>query len=214
MKIFSPKFLGKFAWFVVTIIIGTIRIKKIGRKELFSTKNNPVIFAVWHGRMVLPLWVYRKQGVYLLVSEHRDGEIVTWTLESAGCKTVRGSTTRGGVKALIKLVKLLKAGNSAAFTPDGPKGPKWHFQPGAIYAALKSGIPIIPVTASVTKAYYFKSWDNFQFPLPFSKGFVVLGEPYYVTGNADEENIEFHRAKLERILIDLTLDADKIAGIK
>ena len=104
----------------------------------------------------------------MIVSEHRDGEIITASIESAGNTTVRGSSTRGGARALVKLVKLAKQGALTAFTPDGPKGPKWHFKPGVVYVAAKTGIPIVPLGGSSNRAYYFKSWDSFQLPLPFS----------------------------------------------
>ena len=127
---------------------------------------------------------------------------------------MRGSTTRGGVKALAKLVRLAKNGAQIAFTPDGPRGPKWHFQPGAVYVAAKTGIPIVPLCGSAKHAFYFKkSWDSLQLPLPFSKAVFVVGEPYYVTGGLDEENIEFHRVELERRLTNLTKEADEKAGL-
>ena len=208
----SPKLLGKLAWFVVKTIGKTLSIEELGMKNFYNEKDKAVIYVSWHGRLLIPLFCLRNNEIFILVSEHRDGEIIAASLESAGYKTVRGSTTRGSVRALVELVRLVKQGAQIGFTPDGPGGPKWHFQPGAIYVAAKTGIPIIPLGGSASRAFYFKSWDSFQLPLPFSKGVLKVGEPYYVTGGLDEDNIEFHRTELERILISLTREADEIAG--
>lgn len=208
----SPKFLGKLAWLMVKIICKTLTIEEIGTENLYRQKDKAVIYVLWHGRMFLPMFCFRNRGIVALVSEHRDGEIITVSLESAGYDTIRGSTTSGSVRALVKMIKLVKQGALTALTPDGPRGPKWHFQPGAIYVAAKTGIPIIPLAGSANRAFYFKSWDSFQLPLPFSKGVFIIGEPYYVTGGLNGDNIEFHRAELERRLIRLNREADEKVG--
>ena len=207
----SPKILGKMAWFFAHMIGKTLSIEIVGEEKV--PPHSAVIYVLWHGRLFFPMFCNRNRGITVLVSEHRDGEIITASLECAGYKTVRGSTTRGGVRALAKLVKLVKEGSTVAFTPDGPRGPKWHFQPGAVYVAAKTGIPIIPLGGSVKHSYYFRSWDSFQLPLPFSKGIYIIGEPYYITGGLDDETIEKHRSELERILIQLNREADKQAGV-
>ncbi|MBN1293843.1 MAG: lysophospholipid acyltransferase family protein [Candidatus Latescibacteria bacterium] len=207
------QFLGKFAWFIASSIGKTLSIEKYGSDdEFYRDGGKPMIYAIWHGRMLIPLYCRRNRGVYIIVSQHRDGELVTATVHASGNSTVRGSSTRGGGRALVELIKLAKKGEKIAITPDGPKGPRWSMQPGIIYLAAKSGVPIVPITASARHAYYFKSWDSFQLPLPFSKTVLKIGKPYVVTGGLDEENIEFHRARLEEQLISLTREADTLAG--
>jgi len=210
----SPKFLGKLAWFFAKILGKTLSIEKLNAENDRFGKNDPVIYVSWHGRLFVPMYCFRNSGIMVLVSEHRDGEIITASLESFGYDTARGSTTRGGVKALAKMVRSVKQGAKIGFTPDGPRGPKWHFQPGAVYVAAKTGVPIVPLGGSAKNAFYFKSWDSFQLPLPFSKGVFMVGEPYYVTGGLDDENIEFHRAELERRLIHLIQEADEKVGAR
>lgn len=213
MKLLTPRLLGSLAWGTLTAIRATMKIEERFADEKFRLKGEQsLIYATWHGRMLMPMFAFRRTGAYILVSEHRDGEIITSSLEAAGYNTVRGSTSRSGARALASIVKLGREGRQCGFTPDGPRGPRWHFQPGAIYAAAKTGLPILPVTGSVSKAYYFNSWDRFQLPLPFSRGVMLAGTPYYVTGGVDPENIETHRANLERILISLTREADEIVG--
>ncbi len=212
MNMVSPGSLGKLAWIVVKAVGNTLRITEHGPDEYFRDGGKPAIFALWHGRLFFPMFCRRDRGIYVLVSEHRDGEIITSALDSAGFDTVRGSTTRGSTRALVRLIRLIRGGAQVAFTPDGPKGPRWKFQPGAVYLAAKTGLPIIPITGSARWAYYFKSWDSFQLPLPFSKGILITGEPYFVTGGLDEDTIERHRMEIERRLQSLALEADRLAG--
>ncbi len=208
----SPRFLGAAAWTMVNSIGKTLSIDVRGIEHVEAVNGKPAIFVLWHGRLFFPMFCLKGKGIIVLVSEHRDGEIITSSLEAAGYDTVRGSTTKGGARALARIVKLMRDGAHIAFTPDGPRGPRWKFQPGAIYLAAKTGIPIIPLGGSAEKAYYFKSWDSFQLPKPFSKSAFNVGEPYYVTGGLEPENIEFHRAAVERILSELNENADRITG--
>ena len=213
MRFLSPETLGKLAWLVVSAIVKTLSVTEHGCKtDVFSPGTGPIIFALWHGRLVVPMCGRRNLGVYVLVSEHRDGGMIAAALDAAGYRTVRGSTTRGGAKALVQLVRLLRKGEKVAFTPDGPQGPRWKFQPGAIYLAAKTGLPIVPISGSARHAHYFKSWDSFLMPFPFTRGVINVGEPYYVTGGLDDENIEFHRAEMERRLTALAIEADRLVG--
>jgi len=212
-KLSSPQSLGSLAWHFVRALGLTLKIEEHAADERYTRySDEPCIYALWHGRILLPILRMSNCGIIVLVSEHRDGEIVTTTLESAGFDTVRGSSTRGGVRALARLVKLARVRNRFAFTADGPKGPNWTFSPGAVFLAAKSGLPVIPITGSAKRGAYFKSWDKFLLPMPFTRAVVKIGEPYYVTGETDPDNIEYHRNELEKILIELTLEADKLAG--
>jgi lysophospholipid acyltransferase (LPLAT)-like uncharacterized protein len=213
MTLASPKSLGTLAWQAVESIGNTLSITEYGSDgEFFRDGGKPVIFALWHGRLFFPMYCRRNHGIHVLVSEHRDGDIIASSLDSAGFRTVRGSTTRGGSRALVKLIELVRGGEQIAFTPDGPLGPRWKFQPGAVYVAAKTGLPVVPITGSARRAVYFGSWDSFQLPLPFTRGVLVIGEPYHVTGGIEGGNIEFHRAELERRLVALALEADRLAG--
>lgn len=213
MTLLTPKRLGTLAWSALSAIRATMRIEERFADESFRHRyDRPLIYVLWHGRLIMPMFAFRDSGAYILVSEHRDGEIITSSLDAAGFNTVRGSTTRGGARALAGIIKLARGGHQCGFTPDGPRGPRWRFQPGAIYTAAKTGLPILPVTGSASRARYFNSWDRFQLPMPFSRGVMLAGKPYYVTGGIDPENIEYHRAQMERILTDLTREADRIVG--
>jgi lysophospholipid acyltransferase (LPLAT)-like uncharacterized protein len=210
----SPIVIGKIAWWLVSLIARTIRITVHEPEGYHFRDDYDSMYVLWHGRLILPMFCYRNRNAVVLVSEHRDGDIITAALEAAGFDTVRGSTTRGGVKALARLIKITREGRQTAFTPDGPKGPRWVMQPGALFVASKTGKPIIPLGGSVNMAYYFKSWDKFQLPLPFSRGALVVGEPYHVPSDIDETGIELHRVELERRLIEVNRRADSLVGAR
>ncbi|HEY1953059.1 MAG TPA: lysophospholipid acyltransferase family protein [Gemmatimonadaceae bacterium] len=133
------------------------------------------VFSLWHGHLLPLLWHHRDQGVLVLISEHRDGEMVARAAESLGFGTIRGSTTRGAGRALISMVRALEAGKEIAITPDGPRGPARKFAPGALVAAQRSDSVILPVAISATRAWRLKSWDGFMIPKPFARVTVAYG---------------------------------------
>ena len=129
------------------------------------------------------MWRHRNEGAAVLVSEHRDGELIARILESMGYATIRGSTSRGAGRALIGLVRTLRQGGDAAVTPDGPRGPRHKFAPGAVVAAHRSGAPIVPAVAHVDRFWQLKTWDAFIIPKPFARVTVCYGAPVYVTAD-------------------------------
>jgi lysophospholipid acyltransferase (LPLAT)-like uncharacterized protein len=143
---------------------------------LRAAKRN-FIFSLWHGQLLPLLWHHRHEGVVLLISEHRDGELVARAAASLGYALIRGSTTRGADRALISLVRELQAGREVAITPDGPRGPARKFAPGAMIAAQRSDSFILPVVAVADRAWHLKSWDGFMIPKPFAHVTVAYGDP-------------------------------------
>lgn len=135
------------------------------------------IFSLWHGQLLPLLWHHREEGVVLLISEHRDGELVARAAESLGYALVRGSTTRGADRALISVIRELQAGREVAITPDGPKGPARKYAPGALIASQRSGAAILPVVAVADRAWRLNSWDRFMIPKPFARVTVAYGDP-------------------------------------
>ena len=110
-----------------------------------------MIFAFWHGRQVMMPCVYRGSRAYVLISQHRDGELIHRLIGQLGFRSVRGSTTRGGVAALRELIRYGQDGADLVVTPDGPKGPKWKVQEGVVFLAKMTGLPIVPVTVAYSK---------------------------------------------------------------
>src|SRR5690348_17788736 len=121
----------------------------------------PIVFALWHGVMLTLLYLLRDEGVSVLISEHRDGELIARVAESLGFRTVRGSTSRGAARALAGIVRELESGRDIAVTPDGPRGPGRSFAPGALIAAQRASVPVIAVGLVARSAWRLKSWDRF-----------------------------------------------------
>jgi hypothetical protein len=162
---------------------------------------------------LLPLaYWHREQGIHVLASEHRDGEMLGQTIRRLGFGHVRGSSTRGGTRAILELAALSRAGFDTAFTVDGPRGPRHVAKPGAIEVARLSGAAIVPVTAASRRHRSFASWDRFELPWPFTRVVVRYGEPLMVPRDADRGTVEAKRAELENTLRVITVEADDAAG--
>jgi lysophospholipid acyltransferase (LPLAT)-like uncharacterized protein len=188
----------------------TLRIKWIGEENLNPIRKNQgqVIYAFWHGRMLILSYSHRWQKIHVLISQHRDGELIARIIERLGFVSIRGSTTRGGTKALFEMAKKGASGYDVGITPDGPKGPKFKVQLGAIYIAQRSEMPIIPITNSAKSRWTLSSWDGFLIPKPFSKAVIMIGEPIYVPLKSTPQELEEKREKLEKRLVELTQKAD------
>ena len=159
----------------------------------------PILFTLWHGQMLPLLWHHRNQGVAVLVSEHKDGEIIARILEWMGYALIRGSTSRGAGRALLGLVRTLRSGNDVAITPDGPRGPRHKFAPGAVVAANRADAPILPCVAHVDRYWQLSSWDGFIIPKPFAKITVAYGPETHVTSATPREAAD-EAPRLERIM--------------
>jgi lysophospholipid acyltransferase (LPLAT)-like uncharacterized protein len=132
-------------------------------------EGRPFIFSLWHGHLLPLLWHHRGSNVAILISEHRDGELIARTAQWLGYNLIRGSTTRGAERALLSLVRELKSGREVAITPDGPRGPARQFAPGALIAAQRAGVAILPIAAAADRAWRLGSWDRFVIPKPFAR---------------------------------------------
>lgn len=138
---------------LVRLIGLTMRIKKVNTVAYDSLveKGQNAIIAFWHGRLLMMPYIYYGKGATILVSQHRDGELVARAVKGFGIRCVRGSTTRGGLEAMVALVREAKAGRDVVITPDGPKGPRYKAQMGVVQLAKITGLPILPVTFGASK---------------------------------------------------------------
>lgn len=145
------------------------------------------IFAFWHGRMMLlPTFCPPKKQMHVLISLHRDGLLISQTIARFGQKTVSGSTSKGGKKAVQGILKLLEAGDNISITPDGPRGPAQVAAKGAAAIAKFSGKPVLPVTFHSTRAKRLKTWDRFMLALPFGRIDFYVGAPIRITEQTSE----------------------------
>jgi lysophospholipid acyltransferase (LPLAT)-like uncharacterized protein len=147
--------------------------------EAARAREGPVLWVMWHNRVLGPLYPYRGRRVGVVISRSRDGELISRVVRGFGYVPLRGSSTRGGFMALRAVVRHLRQGNDVVFTPDGPRGPRYTVQPGVTYVARKTGHPVIPVGVGMSKKLVFGSWDRFQVPLPFGTVQIVFCEPLW-----------------------------------
>lgn len=157
----------------------TWRVRIVGGEhfERLRAAQQPFMYILWHGELLPLIWHHRNQGVFILVSEHKDGELVAQAASRLGYGLVRGSTSRGGARALLEVARLLKQGKTLAVTPDGPRGPKHTFTAGAVVASQRSGTPMLTIRAAADRAWRLRSWDAFLIPKPFARLSIAYGAP-------------------------------------
>jgi lysophospholipid acyltransferase (LPLAT)-like uncharacterized protein len=191
---------------VLRLLGSTWRVRRVGNEafDAFRVRNEPFIVIFWHGEIVPITWIHRGTGFAPLISRHSDGEIIARIVQNLGYRTVRGSTSRGAVRALLETAKLVNEGITVAFTPDGPRGPRHVFTPGAVLVAQRTGRPIIALGVTASRAWRLSSWDRHVVPKPFATVTIHYSEPEYVkAANAREaENEAGHFATLLNSLAD------------
>jgi hypothetical protein len=174
------------------------------RREHFDTLRDagrPFVFLLWHDALLPLLWHHRQEGVVILVSEARDGRYLAEYARHLGYGMVTGSSTRGGVRALLGAVKALRSGTPVAVTPDGPQGPRRVMKPGALAAAQRAGVPVLPIHAGAERAWRLRSWDRFMIPKPLSRLMICYGVPFEV--EPGEAGLERGVLRAERALAEL-----------
>jgi hypothetical protein len=194
---------------VVAALGRTLRWRVSGLQHLDAIRaaGHQPVMGFWHGR-ILPATVYfRRRGIVVITSENFDGEWIARIIERFGYATARGSTSSGGKRALLQLVREMKAGRPAGFTLDGPRGPARVAQPGAVWLAMATGNPLLPFHLEASASWTARSWDRTQIPKPFSTVGIAVGEPLYVEPHASDAALEAARQELERRLSVLETDA-------
>jgi lysophospholipid acyltransferase (LPLAT)-like uncharacterized protein len=171
--------------------------------------REPVIIAIWHGRLLPATFYHRNEGLASLVSRSADGDLIARVLERWGYRAVRGSSSRGGSEALRQIVRMVRSGQSVAITPDGPRGPRRKMKPGAVLAASMAGVPILPMSSGTPRAWWFGRWDRFLVPKPFARVKIVYGPPMYVPARASPEEVEAASIAVEQALEAATHKADE-----
>lgn len=187
------------------------RVRWVGREHTAKLKNggHNWIYAFWHGGLLPLIYAHRRQGVKVLVSTHRDGELVARVISRMGFHAVRGSTTRGGGRALFALAAL-RDGAPVGVAPDGPRGPAKRVHPGVIYLAQRTGLPIVPLTSAGDPCWRANSWDRFTVPLPFSRCAIGYGEPLWVPADAKGDDFAGLTVDLEERLNRLQGELDRL----
>jgi lysophospholipid acyltransferase (LPLAT)-like uncharacterized protein len=196
----------------------TLRLTEDGVESMQAlwTARQPLIYAVWHGRILMVPWLNQRlrrtrgaRAPRVLASRSRDGELVARWVAHFGLSVVRGSSSRGGAEALRALATAVRAGQDVAVVPDGPRGPREQLQAGLVVLAAVTGAPVVPLGFAARPARRLASWDRLLVPWPFARAAVVFGKAATVPRGADRETA---RADLERALREVTETADRLVG--
>jgi lysophospholipid acyltransferase (LPLAT)-like uncharacterized protein len=168
--------------------------------DAVARSGHPPIMAFWHGRILPATLYFRDRGIVVVTSANFDGEWIAAVIRRFGYGSARGSSSRGGARALVELRRLMAKGQGAAFTLDGPRGPARVAQPGAVFLSQVTGHPIVPFHIEASTAWTARSWDRTLVPKPGATVGIAIGEPYVVTGAADDAGREAACRDLERRL--------------
>ncbi|MDX9787236.1 MAG: lysophospholipid acyltransferase family protein [Desulfobacterales bacterium] len=203
--------LGKWA---IDLLAGSLRVEVIGHEKVRPImETRRFILSFWHSRILVISFMHKGWNSVVMASRSADGEIIARVIERQGHAVVRGSTGKGGLRALARQIKLLnEKDRPGGMIPDGPQGPRHRVQPGIIALAQKTGYPIIPVSCSARKLKAFHSWDRFIVPYPFTRCRLVYGKPMVVPGKASARTLEACRLQLETEMRRITFTHDRHYG--
>jgi len=206
----SPSLVVTLGGPLVTLLARSWRVETRGEApwRALADAAKPHVFLLWHDALLPLLWQHRGRQVTIVVSEARDGQYLSEFARRIGYREARGSSTRGGVRALVGAVKALREGRPVAFTPDGPRGPRREFKGGVLLAAQRGGAPVVPLHASADRAWRLNSWDRFMIPKPGARVRIAYGEPFMV-GEGDvglARGQEQALAALERLVREIEWD--------
>ncbi|MDX8390288.1 MAG: lysophospholipid acyltransferase family protein [Mariprofundaceae bacterium] len=201
----SDWLIPKLIFIIHKCLIITISWEFVGqsfRKE----EAEPFLLSFWHARGLMMPYAFRHWHGYVLMSEHRDGGFISDAVNLMGVQTIRGSSTRGGAKAILQMIRRAKEEKCGlGITPDGPKGPREKVKPGIVQIAAKSSLPILPVCYAASRYWRAKSWDQFYIPKPFSRGVFIFGEKIDLQ---DDEPIDDALERIQRAMDHVQEQAD------
>ncbi len=199
---------GVLCWLIaqyIRFVYATSR-KKItihAAAQSYMRGEQPILLSFWHGRLLMmPIMRPLGRRMHVLISTHRDGELIARTMHHLGFGAIRGSSRRGGIGAAVNVVKTLKKGDNVSITPDGPRGPAMQVQPGILTLAALAKVPIVPMTCAATRCKRMPSWDRFMVALPFGTLHYIVGAPMW---NPTRE-------ALEQVMVQITEEADAAAS--
>ncbi|HUU27541.1 MAG TPA: tetraacyldisaccharide 4'-kinase [archaeon] len=218
----SQNLLSRFKWYcvgllgslLVRLVYLTVRTREKGLENVSRARKlgpGPVVYAIWHGRLLGHCYNNRNQDICVMISRHRDGEIIARIVERLGFLTARGSATRGAAAALKSMLSDVLAGHDLGLTVDGPRGPAGKVKPGAVYAASRARCPVVPMTVGYSACFRLPSWDRFQIPRPFCRMVVDYGEPLQIPATLEEKEVSRWCAEMEQALNCLATLADNLA---
>jgi lysophospholipid acyltransferase (LPLAT)-like uncharacterized protein len=189
---------------LMRVVYATLRVRFDDRCGALASTGPRAVWLFWHNRLFMVPYIWhhtrgRQEGA-ALTSASKDGEILAAFLKRFHLRPVRGSSSRRGVAAMIELIRLMESGYDVGITPDGPRGPRYAFNPGAITLAQKTGAKILPTRVIYSKYWQLKSWDGFMIPKPFSRVDITLLPFETVSPTDSEEAFEAERNRIAAVL--------------
>ncbi|HEY7310445.1 MAG TPA: lysophospholipid acyltransferase family protein [Gemmataceae bacterium] len=218
MKIRHPvliKAVGFAVGWLVRLWIGTLRYRYRPMGPNLDP-NQPrfqgrYLYAFWHENILVPAYYYARRDIHVLISEHADGRMIAEACRHLGFRVVRGSATRGGARAIRQMYRRSRSAH-LAITPDGPRGPRRQVQPGVVYLAALTGLPIVPFGIAFEHAWRMRSWDRFAVPMPYSGAVCVTAEPIHVPQDIRKDQLEHYRLLVQNAMDAVSEAAEKIVG--
>ncbi len=187
-----PRLAGVLGAGLVRVLGSTWRIDWLDQNGALARPSwdAPAVYAFWHGTLLVLSYSHRARGIVVLVSRHADGEYISQIICRLGFGVVRGSSTRGGLRALLEMGRAGREGHPLGVTPDGPRGPRAVLQAGVLHIAQRSGLPIVPLAASAVRRTRLASWDRFLIPHPWSRVAIVTGAPIHIPADLEPSMLE------------------------
>ena len=218
MKIRHPALIGLaglgISWAVRLWVGGTIRYRchalDAGADPLMPGQTQRFLYAFWHETLLMPAWQYRRTPTDVLISDHADGEMIAQAAQRLGMGVIRGSGTRGAVKAVRQILEQGKTRN-VVFTPDGPRGPRRVVEPTMIRLAGRTALPIVPVGFAFHRCQRLRSWDRFALPHPFTRAVGVIGHRIEVPTDIDAAGVVALRDRVQAAMDLVTAMAEEFA---
>lgn len=217
MKIRHPaiiKWIGFLGAIFIRVWVGTLSFRyRSLRENVFFDRGakGPYLVAFWHENIMVPCQAFARRDILVLISQHADGEMIAQVCKHVGFGTIRGSSTRGGLRALRQMIRASSNCNIVVI-PDGPRGPRRHLEPGLIYLAAKTGLPIVLLGIGHDRPWRLKTWDRFVIPRPFSNAIVLASAPIHIPEDASRAELEEYCRQVERDLTHLTDYAEQLAS--
>lgn len=210
MKIegWRARWLVEFGYQLIQLWVRTLRFELDDRGGIVAAgRDRPFIFAVWHNRLLLLPSIFRRflapRHAAALISASRDGDLLAAFVERYGYGTIRGSTSRRGASAMLRLAEVFASGTHIVITPDGPRGPVYELGQGVIFLAQKCKTEVVPASMEFSNCWRFRSWDRFMVPRPFSRVRVIFGQPLPMAETQTDEEFEAERRRLQNALMNL-----------
>ena len=207
---FKARLIGWAGYFAISLICRTVRWRSQGDEHLEAIygSGRRAIFTFWHGRIFPATYYWRNRGIVVMTSMNLDGEAIAQCIKRFGYGAARGSSSRGGLRALAQLSRDIQRGADAGFTIDGPRGPRYVAKQGPVLLAFKSGAAIFCFHISMKRKIQLKSWDEFQIPFPFTTAMVLKAPPIWVPPDATEEQLRKFHDQMQNVLDDLRIRGD------